>query len=185
MDQNLPLWFNQNSRILDMNPELTCNMMMSAALPSGSRSAASTPMGGLKPEVRMMADNSLPGFQCLEAGNSSNNSASSGNSGGGGGGIELQSNNSIYESSMFQWSDLVPNRQAEIQLGGEPEDLKWSEYLNGTIPLSTDIQNQTQLLNGSVKEENQFLVDGLSSWLQPPEVFGKDFQRISTAFKQI
>ncbi|XP_010914802.1 transcription factor MYB61 [Elaeis guineensis] len=182
MDQNLPLWFNQNSRLPDMNPEFTCNMMMTAALPSGSRSTASTSMG-LKPTVGMAADNSLPGFQCLEAGNSSNNSASSGNSGGGG--IELQSNNSIYESSIFQWSDLVSNRQAEIQLGAEPEDLKWSEYLNGTIPLSADIQNQTQLLNGAVKEENQFPIDGLSSWLQPPEVFGKDLQRISTAFKQI
>ncbi|XP_008807932.1 transcription factor MYB61-like [Phoenix dactylifera] len=181
MDQNPPLWFNQNARLLDMNPELTCNMMMSAALPSVSRSTVSTSMG-LKPTARMAADNSLPGFHCLEAGNSSNNSASSGNSGGG---IEPQSNNSIYESSIFQWPELVPNRQAEIQLGGEPEDLKWSEYLNGTIPLSADIQNQTQLLNGAVKEENQFPIDGLSSWLQPPELFGKDFQRISTVFKQI
>ncbi|XP_008775654.2 transcription factor MYB61 [Phoenix dactylifera] len=180
MHQNLPLWFNQNSRLFDMNSELNCGMK-STAVPSGSRPIVSTSMD-LKPIVSIAEEDSLPGFQYLEAGNSSNNSASTGNPSSG---TELQSNNSLFDSSIFQWPDLLLNKQAQIQLGAEPEDLKWSEYLNGAISPSTDFQNQSQLFNGSVKEENQFLTDGLSSWLQPPELFGKDLKKISTAFKQI
>ncbi|XP_010941462.1 transcription factor MYB61 [Elaeis guineensis] len=179
MHQNLPLWFNQNLRLFNTNTELNCNMI-SSAVPSGSNSVVPNSMD-LKPTVSI-AEEYLPRFQYLEAGNSSNNSASSGNASSG---TDLQSNNSLFDSSIFQWPDLVLNKEDQIQLGGEPEDLKWSEYLNGAISPSTDLQNQSQLFNGAVKEENQFLVDGFSSWLQPPELFGKDFQKISTAFKQI
>ncbi|KAG6528583.1 transcription factor MYB86-like [Zingiber officinale] len=35
--------------------------------------------------------------------------------------------------SCAPWPALPPNEGAEIHTGGEPEDLKWSEYLDGTI----------------------------------------------------
>ncbi|EHA8586234.1 transcription factor MYB61 [Cocos nucifera] len=182
MHQNLPLWFNQNSRLFNMSTELNCNMI-STAVPSGSKSIVISTSMDLKPTVMSIAeDEPLQGFQYLEAGNSSNNSASSGNASSG---TELQSNNSFFDSSIFQWPDLVLNKEDQIQLGGEPEDLKWSEYLNGAISPSTDFQNQSQLFYGAVKEANQFSIDEFRSWLQPPELFGKDFQKISTTFKQI
>ncbi|XP_042379751.1 transcription factor MYB61-like [Zingiber officinale] len=78
-------------------------------------------------------------LQYLEGGigigimNPSSSSGSSVNSSG----VEMQSYNSplMEISGMFPWSDqlLLPNKGAEIHIEGEPEDLKWSEYLNGTI----------------------------------------------------
>ncbi|KAG6517404.1 transcription factor MYB61-like [Zingiber officinale] len=84
-------------------------------------------------------------LQCLEGGagggimNPSNSSGSStGNSMSSA--MELQSFNSTplmeMGGAMLPWPDqllLLPNKGAEIHIEGEPEDLKWSEYLNGTI----------------------------------------------------
>ncbi|XP_074557112.1 transcription factor MYB61-like [Curcuma longa] len=90
-------------------------------------------------------------LQCLEGGggggimNPSNSSGSSVNSMSSG--MELQSFNSpLMEMSggMLPWPDqllLLPNKGAEIHIEGEPEDLKWSEYLNGTIRCLTSSQH--------------------------------------------
>ncbi|XP_074589297.1 transcription factor MYB3-like [Curcuma longa] len=64
---------------------------------------------------------------------------------GGAGTMELQ--------SCAPWPALLPNEGAEIHTGGEPEDLKWSEYLDGTIRCMYGIdkgeeqQQQQQQLN--------------------------------------
>ncbi|KAJ6853772.1 transcription factor MYB86-like [Iris pallida] len=192
------LWFNQNGRLFDMNPEYGCNTL-STVIPSVSSSMLSTPMG-LKTAISLPPDNPPP--ECYwEAGNTSNGSRSSANSGNG---AELQSSNYSYDGGMFPWSDVMQDR--ETQLHPEPEDLRWSEYLNGAFPISAALQNETQpLYVGDVKAENQFMAEGLGSWhqshqpqqqpqqqqqqqqqqLQSSELYGKDFQRISAAFGQI
>ncbi|XP_074584891.1 transcription factor MYB86-like [Curcuma longa] len=53
--------------------------------------------------------------------------------------FELQSNNggSLFDGRILQWTGLSPDKAAQIQFnGGEPEDLKWSEYINGSISMS-------------------------------------------------
>ncbi|CAL9087857.1 unnamed protein product [Musa textilis] len=76
---------------------------------------------------------SVPDLRCLEAGSCSNTSANSANSSSE---FELQissSSGSLFDSSIFQWLELFPSKGAQLHFDGEPEDLKWSEYLNGTI----------------------------------------------------
>ncbi|XP_038970575.1 transcription factor MYB61 [Phoenix dactylifera] len=190
------LWFNHGSQLVDSNPEFSCCSAMSTLLPSASGSALSTWMG-LKPVM----DNPPPSCAGIssywEAANCSSSSGSSGNTGGG---IELQSNSSYFDNGIFPWPDLPPDRDAPIQLQGEPEDLKWSEYLHGAFPASAAIQNQSQPLYGDIKTESQFMVDGLSTCYlnqqaqqqqqqqqqqQASNIYGKDFQSVSVAFEQI
>uniref|UniRef100_K9LW74 R2R3 MYB n=1 Tax=Iris fulva TaxID=92176 RepID=K9LW74_9ASPA len=147
------LWFNQSSRLFDMNPEYNCNAM-STVIPSVSSSVLSTSMG-LKTAINLPPDNPPP--ECYwEAGNISSSSRSSGTSGNG---IELPSSNYSYDGGMYPWLDMTQDK--ETQLHQEPEDLRWSEYLNGAFPISAALQNQSQPLYGDVKDENQFATAGL------------------------
>ncbi|RWW56526.1 hypothetical protein BHE74_00036754 [Ensete ventricosum] len=73
---------------------------------------------------------SVPDLRCWEAGSSSNTSANSANSSGE---FELQISSSLFDSSILQWLELFPSKGAQFHFDAEPEDLKWSEYLNGTI----------------------------------------------------
>ncbi|XP_072975108.1 transcription factor MYB61-like [Typha angustifolia] len=186
MNQSLPPWFNQNCRIFDANPEFSCNTIPSIA-PSLSSSILSTATA-LKSMMNLPPDKALPDLQYLLAGSSCNNSASSGNSSSV---IELQSSGSLYDSGIFPWSDLVPSKESQVHLEGEPEDLKWSEYLNGIIPSSAAaIHSQSQGLYGGSREESQFSLNGLSTWhqnqqLQPSDMYGKEFHRVSASFEQI
>nr|WKK30364.1 MYB55 [Iris laevigata] len=119
-------------------------------------------------------------------------------------GIELApSSNYSYDGGMYPWLDLAQDKETQLQQ--EPEDLRWSEYLNGAFPISAALQNQTQPLYGDVKVENQFAATaGLGSWHQNQQpqqqqqqqqqqqlqqvqssLYDKDFQRISAVFGQI
>ncbi|KAJ6796223.1 transcription factor MYB86-like [Iris pallida] len=186
-----PLWFNQNSRPPGMNFEFDSGSM-STVVPSVPSSFLPT-SAGLKQMVDLPLENSMMSFQYWEGGNSSNNSSSSGNTGNA---IELQSNSALFDGGMFQWSELGPDKEVQINLHGEPEDLKWSEYLNGSVSISTEIQNESgQSMNGGIKEEghDQFNIGaGLSTWhqnqqqlhLHAPDFYGKELQRNSTTFEQ-
>ncbi|OVA13504.1 SANT/Myb domain [Macleaya cordata] len=194
-------WFNQNIRPFEMNSEFNSNSIpnilppvlsciltnsMDVSLPSHNPSAGAGSFG-------------LNAFQYWKAGTCSNSSSSSNGSSSS---TELQSNSSFLENgTTFSWG-LVDsrsdkeNRNHSIQ--GEPEDMKWSEYLLYT-PLITaaTIQNQTsQPLYSEIKSETQFTADGSSTiWhqnhhhhqqqLPASDIYAKDFQRLAAAFGQI
>ncbi|KAJ6796162.1 transcription factor MYB86-like [Iris pallida] len=71
------------------------------------------------------------GIQFSDAGNTSNGSLIGTQSGSG---IELQSDSSLFHS-------IFPSSE-------DPEDVKWSEYLNGAFAVSAVLQNQNQTLYG-------------------------------------
>ncbi|XP_072995974.1 transcription factor MYB61-like [Typha latifolia] len=128
--------------------------------------------------MNLPLDKTMAELQCLEAGSSGNNSTCSGNN----------STTSLYDSGIFPWSELVPSREDQILVEGVAEDLKWSEYLNGIIPISTSIQSQS--FYGSTKEESEFSMSGLNTWHQNEQMhtsdaYGKDVKSISTSFEQI
>ncbi|WOL03227.1 Myb-related protein 315-like [Canna indica] len=151
MSQHMPLWFEQNCRLLNTIPEFSYS-----TLPSVTSISNSTP-SSLPPDA------SLSPFQYLEGVHPSNSSASSANSSNG---IELQSYSPLLDSGIFPWSDLLPNKGAEIHIEGEPEDLKWSEYLNGTIRLTETIQRQSGCSYGIIEGEKQTSMKELNSWHQ-------------------
>lgn len=89
----------------------------------------------------------INGVQYWEAGTSSNSSSANSSS------IELQGNSSIFENSIFSWgltdcrvesSDLTSDKEAPINLEGEPEDIKWSEFLPHPFSMTSGIQSQSQ-----------------------------------------
>ena len=77
----------------------------------------------------------------------------------------------------------------------EPEDLKWSDYLQGAISMfSSNPDESREEFYVDLKAESPFDVSGLSSWhhsqhqqhlLQSADAYDKDFQRISPAFGQM
>ncbi|XP_038975181.1 transcription factor MYB61-like [Phoenix dactylifera] len=180
------LWFTQNSRLFDLNPEFNCDTISTLA-PSASSSILSTSMV-LKPALDPPPSSAgITGISYREAGNSSSSSGSRGTSSTV---IELQSSNSYFDSAIFPWPDLTPDKDPQIQLPGQPEELKWSEYIHGAFPVSADIQNQSQPLHGDIKTESHglnscFQNQQAQQQLQASDIFGKDFRRASVAFEQI
>ncbi|OVA16602.1 SANT/Myb domain [Macleaya cordata] len=178
---NPSLWFNQETtRPFEMNSEFNSNSI-STVLPSVSTSILPTQLG-LKPPISLPSDNLQPdsfnlnGVQYWETGTSSTNSSSisSGSSS-----IELHNNN----NSSF-WFE------------GEPEDIKWSEYLHNPFLMAASTQNQQtpQPIYNEIKSETQFINDGSSTnWhqnqqqqqLQASDIYAKDFQRLAAALGQI
>ncbi|CAL9082198.1 unnamed protein product [Musa acuminata var. zebrina] len=132
--QNPPLWFSHHTRLQDLFPSISSSIL--------SSSGEVKPMTSL-PQVSY----SLPEFHYLDTGNSTNNSANTADSSNE---FELQSSGgNLLDSGIFPWSELLPNKGAQIHFDGEPQDLKWSEYLNGTIAPTAAAQSHGQ---------------GLSSW---------------------
>ncbi|KAJ0978753.1 hypothetical protein J5N97_014227 [Dioscorea zingiberensis] len=187
-------WFSQSSGLMDISPEFNCSSISTTVIPSAASSVILPTSMGLIPPP------GIPSY--WEAGHpSSNSSGSTMNSAANG--IEMQSGSSFFDNSIFQWSDLTASSkeaQAQIQqLESEPEDLKWSEYLQGTFSMSGAIQSQSQSqshsepLYNDMKTESQFEnMDGLSSWhqsqhqhqhqhqqQQSPDMYEKDFQRMN------
>ncbi|XP_078169418.1 transcription factor MYB61-like [Carex rostrata] len=113
---------------------------------------------------------------------------------------------------LFPWSDVMPNKDAAqigvgIGVDGVQEDLKWSDYLNGLMPVSSVLQTQTQTQNliqtqshnqsqghlglcSGVKDDTQFSITGLNPWYQyqnqqfqpNSDMYSKEFQRLSSSF---
>ncbi|KAM0947530.1 putative transcription factor MYB-HB-like family [Dioscorea sansibarensis] len=181
------LWFSQN-------PELNCSNNSSTAIPSASTSSMMLPVP--TSSIGLITPQCIPSY--WEAGHpSSNSSGSTINSNANG--IELQRGaSSFFDNAIFQWSDLThSSKEAQSQqLESEPEDLKWSEYLQGTFSMPAAIHGQNQSQGNShskplysdMKTESQFEnMDGLNSWhqsqhqqpLQPPDMYEKDFQRMN------
>lgn len=190
MNHNPPLWFNQSSKFFNINQDFISNSVSTIVSPTPSSNMSNTT--GFKTATNLPSDNSPTGFQYWEAANnSSNNSSSSGNS------TELQSNGSLFDTGIFQWLDSSLDKDAQFPLQGEPEDFKWSEFINSSLQTSSSIQsqNQNQVLFSDIKEESHhFTMDGLSTWhhdhrrqhqLQAFDINGKDIHKITTTFEQV
>ncbi|RWV80849.1 hypothetical protein GW17_00057808 [Ensete ventricosum] len=174
------LWLNQTPRQHDATPELSCNAI-SAAVSSLSTSAIAPPS--------CAGDSTISNWYAANCNNSPRSSVNDS------GGFMLQSSCS-FDSGIFPWSELTPDKDVQVQLGGETEDLKWSEYLHGAFPASAAVQahQSSQPLYGDIKGGSQFTISGLSIWqqnqqlqhqLQAPDISGKDFQSVSVGFQQI
>ncbi|XP_058083656.1 transcription factor MYB61-like isoform X2 [Magnolia sinica] len=201
VNPNPALWFNQTSRPFEMNSEFNSNTI-SSLIPSFSSSILPTHMG-FKPIVNLPNENPSGGSVNIngywETGTCSNSSSGSGSSSS----IELQSNGSLFENSIFSWglaadcrlesSDITSDKEAQIQLEGEPEDVKWSEYLHPPNSMASAFQNQSQQpLYNEIKSESQYTINSLSTWaqtqqqsLQASDIYSKDFHRIAAAFEQM
>ncbi|XAR52768.1 hypothetical protein NMG60_11021020 [Bertholletia excelsa] len=112
------------------------------------------------------------------------------------------SNGSFFEPNGFNWlnSDVKSEKEGEIhQLEGDPEEeMKWSEYLQGTTPFllgTTALQNHgAQDLYGEAKPDGvQFVGEGSSSanWAQnqqgqglQADLYNKHFQRLAAVYGQ-
>ncbi|KAJ0980516.1 hypothetical protein J5N97_008771 [Dioscorea zingiberensis] len=128
-----------NSQQQQQQPELNCNTSSILSAP---------PM-----DAKSMISN---GVQYWEGSHSSNSSASSGNG-------------SLIESGgIFSWTDLTSDSEAQIHLDGEPEDLKWSEYLQGSFPVSAALRGHGGQALFDIKAESHLLaMDAMSaSWHQ-------------------
>ncbi|KAI0493418.1 hypothetical protein KFK09_023534 [Dendrobium nobile] len=188
------LWFNQNCRVFDMNPELSCTSISTMG-PSISSSVLSNSID-FKSPVDLSSSclppscTGAPIFPYLEVVNPSR--CSSGSS----------SSSSFFDSGLLSWPDLTAEKETQIHLQGDPEDLKWSEYLQGNFPVSSVLHSQNQPLYGSeANSESHFGIEGLGLWHQNPQpqhqqhhqqpqqqasdLYGKEYQRISTLFGQI
>ncbi|KAG6532118.1 transcription factor MYB61-like [Zingiber officinale] len=86
--------------------------------------------------------------------------------------FELQSSGVLFDGGILQWLELLPNKGVPIHINVEPEELKWSEYLNGTTLSKNDCESQTHGLHGSSSKEEShvFSASGFGSWheIQPP-----------------
>lgn len=172
-------------------------------MPSFSTSILPTPMG-IKPIVNLPPANpsigslNVNGVQFWEAGSSSNSGSGSVSSSS----IELQSNNSFFENSVFPWgladcrvesSELASDKEAQIHLQSQSEDMKWPEYVHSPhFSTSVAMQNQSQPLYTGIKTETQFAINSLSTWHQPQQqqlqssdIYSKDFQRVAAVLEQI
>ncbi|CAL9127555.1 unnamed protein product [Musa acuminata var. zebrina] len=126
---------NPYGRLFEMNHDLSCNTL-STGFPSTPTAVISTSMG-LRTNINLPPYNpahvcaGIDGIRYSDAVYSSNTSQSSISSVGG---IEMQNSSPFFDNGFFPWSELTPDTDTQVQLEGEPEDLKWSEYLEGGFP---------------------------------------------------
>nr|URY18936.1 MYB protein [Zanthoxylum bungeanum] len=201
---------NKNTSSLCFNPNSTSSEMISefnsSIIPSMSASIFKTPIR-VKPSISLPSDNpcvgssDINGIQNWEASSFSNNGSTSNGSTTS---IELQSNNSFFESNVFSWglgADCGKSNDQEAQiraLESGQEDIKWSEYLSTPFFLGSTMQNhQTPqyMYNTDVKSVGHFISEGsnTTTWLQNQHqqasqassaIYTKDLQRFSVAFGQ-
>ncbi|URD74881.1 hypothetical protein MUK42_09499 [Musa troglodytarum] len=179
-----PLWLSQNSRLLEMNRDFHCNTV-STCLPSVPTTILSTSMDN---SAQICAG--IDGMQYSDAVYSGNSSQSSMNSTDT---VEMQNSSSFFHNDIFLWPESTPDKDDQVQLEKEPEDLKWSQYLDGSFPMSaaTQSQSQSQPLHCDVKTESPSVFSDLVTWhqiqqqLQSSDIHGKDFQMLSVGFGQV
>ncbi|RZR71194.1 hypothetical protein BHM03_00004145 [Ensete ventricosum] len=184
ISSNPLLWFSQTSRHLDV----TNGDAMSAVVPSLSSTILSTSM---VPAPSCAADDALPNWYGGDCNSSRRSSVEDS------GRIVLQSTCSS-DSGIFPWPELTPDKDVQVQLGGETEDIKWSEYLHGAFAAAAAPQPPIQPLYGDIKTGSQFPMNCFSTWhqnqqlqqqqqqqLQASDIYGKDFQSVPLGFENI
>ncbi|XWS42272.1 hypothetical protein CRYUN_Cryun16bG0000700 [Craigia yunnanensis] len=167
MSQSTSLCFNPSSSSSEMISEFNSSL----GFKTMSSSIFQTPIC-VKPSVSLPCDNSsrdANGVQNWE-GSSYSNNASSRN--GSSRSMELQSNSSFFESNLFSWGLADCGKSGEgVQirsLEGDPDDIKWSEYLNAPFLIGTTTQNESsQAMYNEVKPQEHLITDGSSNtWPQ-------------------
>ncbi|CAJ1977899.1 unnamed protein product [Sphenostylis stenocarpa] len=110
--------------------------------------------------------------------------------------MQLQSSTNFLDNTwgVAESMKVNINKDAQVPLQAEQEDLKWSEYLNTPFILGNTPQNQiqtSQTIYSEVKPETGFITDkSCTSWYhQPPafqlsDIYSKDMQRFSVTFGQ-
>lgn len=192
LNPNHNLLLNQNCRVFDMDPELRCTTISTLAPPISTSILSNLidlkPPVDVSPSFLHPACAGSPTFPCLEAGNPRRNT------------------NSFFDSGLLSWPDITAEKETQMHLQVEPEDQKWSEYLQGHFPVSSVLHNQSQqpfYLSQTISDSH-FDIEGFGLWHQNqlslqqqqqqlpqlppqhgPELNCKDFQRISTVFGQI
>ncbi|CAL9095066.1 unnamed protein product [Musa textilis] len=184
INSNPLLWLNQTATQYDVNPELNCNIAIATDAPSLSTTILSTSMV-LPPSCA--GDDTISNWYAGNCDTSRRSMVNDGTS------MALQSSCS-FDSGISAWSDLTPDKDVQVQLGEDNQDLKWSEYLHGAFPATSAMQAQCQPLYLDVKRGGQFAINGLSTWHQNPQlqqqshasdVYAKDFHSVSMGFEQI
>ncbi|XP_059652194.1 transcription factor MYB61 [Cornus florida] len=201
---NLSHFVNPNLTSSEMicgyNSTLTPTMLSSMSgsiFTTPTRSTIKPPitLPGTSPSIGAFNVNGVHNWDAGTFSNNGNGSSSNGSNST----IELPSSSSFFENNAFSWGqgDCVKSeKEAQIHPPeGDPEDIRWSEYLQTPFLLGTTIQNQAgQDLYGEAKPETHFTTDGSSGvWhqkqqqqqgLQGGDVFNKNFQRLTATFGQ-
>ncbi|KAK8967951.1 Transcription factor MYB86 [Platanthera guangdongensis] len=154
--QSQQLWFNKSDKFLSAAANSSSGFSftsVSSLFPSVPSSGFSSSME-LKPLTSLIVENSPPGLH-WEAPNSSNSSWSSG------------AGDSLFDGNLFPCTQMMPERESHAHFHSQSDDFKWSEYLlNGSFPLSTELQSQNIDPCCEIKEEEPFGIEGLGFWLQ-------------------
>nr|XP_023913524.1 transcription factor MYB61-like [Quercus suber]POF09248.1 transcription factor myb86 [Quercus suber] len=184
-NSNSNQWFTQTGKTFDMNSEYTSNAISTILPPSTS--SYLPPSIGYKPSLTFPTDNisigsfNVNGSRYWETTSASTTTNNSNSSSGSSSSAELQHNSSLLETSMFSWG-----------LESQPEDIKWTDYLNNPLLVAAALQNQTpQSIYNEIKSETQLVTESSSAmWphskqqgtLQTSDICGKDIQRLTAAF---
>ncbi|XP_027363618.1 transcription factor MYB61-like isoform X2 [Abrus precatorius] len=155
----------------------------------------------IKPTVTLHSNNNnnpsissgdIDGVHNWETSNSTNkNNGSSCNT-------QLESSTNFIDNSTLTWGvteSMKVNKDVQMPLHAEQEEMKWSEYLNTPYILGNTVQNQTsQSIYSEVKPEAGFVTDeSCTSWhhsqQHPPafqlsDIYTKDLPRFSVTFGQ-
>ncbi|XP_068493374.1 transcription factor MYB61-like isoform X2 [Phaseolus vulgaris] len=112
------------------------------------------------------------------------------------GSMQFQSSTNFLDNTwgMVESTKVNINKDAQVPLQAEQEDLKWSEYLNTPFILGNTPQNQiqtSQSIYSEVKPDTEFITDeSCTSWHHQPPAFqlsdinSNVLQRFSVTFGQ-
>lgn len=189
---NMPLSANPNNASLSFIPQSTSSELNNSTITSSMLHSIFPTH--VKPSVSLQSNTnpsiSSDGVQNWEASSFSNGNNTNKN-------IQLQSstNTNFLDNTWGVAESIKVNKDSQVPLQAEQEDLKWSEYLNTPFILGNTAQNQTsQSIYSEVKPETGFITDeSCTNWhhsqqqtpaFQLSDIYSKDLQRFSVTFGQ-
>ncbi|KAK7392140.1 hypothetical protein VNO78_20570 [Psophocarpus tetragonolobus] len=180
---NMSLSANTNTSLCFLPPSTSSDLNKSTITSSMLHSVFPT-------HVKLQSNNnpsiSSDGVQNWEANNRNKNNGS----------MQLQSGTNFLDNTwgISESMKVNINKDAQIPLQAEQEDLKWSEYLNNPFILGNTTQSQiqtSQSIYTEVKPETDFITDeSCASWNHHPpafqlsDIYSKDLQRFSVTYGQ-
>ncbi|CAL5380220.1 unnamed protein product [Camellia sinensis] len=192
---NTTLFLNPNSRCSEMISEFNSTVFTSMSSP------ILTTTTQIKPSISLpssLGTFDINGIHNWNSGTYSNNGSSSNGSSN-----SIESSFFDNNNNNFSWvptADCVKSeKETEIQpIDGDPEEIKWSEYLQTPFLLATTIQNQAaQDIYNETKSESQFVMTHAPSstnWhqnqqqqqeaSQATDLYNKHFQRLAASYGQ-
>ncbi|KAK4282672.1 hypothetical protein QN277_014019 [Acacia crassicarpa] len=190
---NGALCFMSGSSSSQVMSELNSSVLNSVPSPIFPTTHVSTTVS-LQSDNPSISSGDIDGVQNWEASILANNGIKSN---GRSGSIQLQSSSNFLENNSLAWAladSVKANKDAQVPLQADQEEIKWSEYLNTPFFLGNTAQNQNcQSIYSEVKPETDFITDESgASWhhtqhpsvFQASDIYTKDLQRFSVAFGQ-